>query len=79
MLIGPLLTSCPAPGDSLFPGGVGNTFGDDAAFAQPIDEVSTKIFDRLPDDTWFYPGMGTTRRSAPSGHTSASGGNAAGE
>jgi glyoxylase-like metal-dependent hydrolase (beta-lactamase superfamily II) len=45
-------------GDSLFPGGVGNTFGDDAAFAQLIDEVSTKIFDRLPDETWFYPGHG---------------------
>lgn len=45
-------------GDSLFPGGVGNTFGDAAAFAQLIDEVSTKIFDRLPDDTWFYPGHG---------------------
>src|SRR4051794_35636499 len=45
-------------GDSLFPGGVGNTFGDDAAFAQLIDEVSTKIFDRLPDDTWFSPGHG---------------------
>ncbi|WP_028652262.1 MBL fold metallo-hydrolase [Nocardioides halotolerans] len=45
-------------GDSLFPGGVGNTFGDQAAFEQLIDEVSTKIFDRLPDDTWFYPGHG---------------------
>ena len=45
-------------GDSLFPGGVGNTFGDEAAFAQLIDEVSTKIFDRLPDETWFYPGHG---------------------
>src|SRR6478609_5138974 len=45
-------------GDSLFPGGVGNTFGDADAFAQLIDEVSTKIFDRLPDDTWFYPGHG---------------------
>ena len=45
-------------GDSLFPGGVGNTFGDDEAFAQLIDEVETKIFDRLPDDTWFYPGHG---------------------
>jgi glyoxylase-like metal-dependent hydrolase (beta-lactamase superfamily II) len=45
-------------GDSLFPGGVGNTFGDKAAFEQLIDEVSTKIFDRLPDDTWFYPGHG---------------------
>jgi glyoxylase-like metal-dependent hydrolase (beta-lactamase superfamily II) len=45
-------------GDSLFPGGVGNTFGDEAAFAQLIGEVETKVFDRLPDDTWFYPGHG---------------------
>ena len=45
-------------GDSLFPGGVGNTFGDAAAFAQLLDEVETKIFHRLPDDTWFYPGHG---------------------
>ena len=45
-------------GDSLFPGGVGNTFGDDEAFAQLIDEVETKIFGRLPDETWFYPGHG---------------------
>jgi glyoxylase-like metal-dependent hydrolase (beta-lactamase superfamily II) len=45
-------------GDSLFPGGVGNTFGDADAFAQLIDEVETKIFARLPDDTWFYPGHG---------------------
>lgn len=45
-------------GDSLFPGGVGSTFGDTEAFAQLIDEVSSKLFDRLPDDTWFYPGHG---------------------
>jgi glyoxylase-like metal-dependent hydrolase (beta-lactamase superfamily II) len=45
-------------GDSLFPGGVGNTFGDDAAFAQLIDDVETRIFQRLPDETWFYPGHG---------------------
>jgi glyoxylase-like metal-dependent hydrolase (beta-lactamase superfamily II) len=45
-------------GDSLFPGGVGNTFGDKDAFAQLIDEVETKIFGTLPDDTWFYPGHG---------------------
>ncbi|HQR27114.1 MAG TPA: MBL fold metallo-hydrolase [Nocardioides sp.] len=45
-------------GDSLFPGGVGNTFGDAAAFARLIDDVETKIFDRLPDETWFYPGHG---------------------
>jgi len=45
-------------GDSLFPGGVGNTSGDTDAFASLIDDVSTKIFDRLPDETWFYPGHG---------------------
>lgn len=58
-------------GDSLFPGGVGNTFGDADAFAQLIDEVETKVFDRLPDDTWFYPGhgndstLGAERSSVP--------------
>lgn len=45
-------------GDSLFPGGVGNTFGDADAFATLIDDVETKIFATLPDDTWFYPGHG---------------------
>ena len=45
-------------GDTLFPGGVGATFGDSAAFAQLIDDVETKIFGALPDDTWFYPGHG---------------------
>ena len=45
-------------GDSLFPGGVGNTFGDADAFRTLVDEVSTKVFDQLPDETWFYPGHG---------------------
>ena len=45
-------------GDSLFPGGVGNTFGDGDAFDSLIADVTTKIFDRLPDETWFYPGHG---------------------
>lgn len=45
-------------GDSLFPGGVGATFGDDAAFAQLVDEVETKVFGTLPDETWVYPGHG---------------------
>jgi len=45
-------------GDSLFPGGIGNTFGSDEAFSQLIDEVETKVFGSLPDDTWFYPGHG---------------------
>ncbi|MCF6379414.1 MBL fold metallo-hydrolase [Nocardioides KLBMP 9356] len=45
-------------GDSLFPGGVGATFGDADAFAQLIGEVETKVFDRLPDETRFHPGHG---------------------
>ena len=45
-------------GDSLFPGGVGNTFGDADAFESLIDDVESKIFQRLPDETWFYPGHG---------------------
>lgn len=45
-------------GDSLFPGGVGNTFGDAEAFTQLVGEVEHKVFDRLPDETWFYPGHG---------------------
>ena len=45
-------------GDSLFPGGVGNTFKDEALFRQLIGDVETKIFDRLPDETWIYPGHG---------------------
>ena len=45
-------------GDSLFPGGVGNTRGNKANFASLIGDVETKLFGRFPDDTWFYPGHG---------------------
>jgi glyoxylase-like metal-dependent hydrolase (beta-lactamase superfamily II) len=45
-------------GDSLFPGGVGNTFGSADNFASLFRDVSTKLFDRLPDETWVYPGHG---------------------
>lgn len=45
-------------GDALFPGGIGNTWGDAANFRSLLDDVEHKIFDRLPDDTWFYPGHG---------------------
>ena len=45
-------------GDSLFPGGVGNTFGSAENFRSLLHDVRTKIFDRLPDETWFYPGHG---------------------
>jgi glyoxylase-like metal-dependent hydrolase (beta-lactamase superfamily II) len=56
-------------GDSLFPGGVGNTFGSAENFAALIHDVETKLFDRLPDETWFYPGHGddsTLGRERPS-------------
>ncbi|OQD54603.1 Zn-dependent hydrolase [Streptomyces phaeoluteigriseus] len=45
-------------GDCLFPGGVGNTREDPEAFARLIQDVETKIFDVLPDETWVYPGHG---------------------
>ena len=45
-------------GDSLFPGGVGNTQKDEARFEQLITDVEERIFQRLPDETWFYPGHG---------------------
>lgn len=45
-------------GDSLFPGGVGNTWGDPALFKQLMTDVTERVFDRLPDPTWIYPGHG---------------------
>ncbi len=44
-------------GDCLFPGGVGKT-GSSADFASLIGDVETKVFGRLPDETWVYPGHG---------------------
>jgi glyoxylase-like metal-dependent hydrolase (beta-lactamase superfamily II) len=44
-------------GDSLFPGGVGKTAGPEQ-FRSLLDDVERKVFGRLPDDTWFYPGHG---------------------
>ncbi|WP_016907138.1 MBL fold metallo-hydrolase [Streptomyces xiaopingdaonensis] len=45
-------------GDCLFPGGVGNTFGDADAFVRLLDDVEVKLFEQLPDETWVYPGHG---------------------
>lgn len=45
-------------GDSLFPGGVGNTWGDPALFKQLLTDVEERVFARLPDETWVYPGHG---------------------
>ena len=44
-------------GDSLFPGGVGRTTSP-ADFRSLIDDVQARVFDVLPDETWFYPGHG---------------------
>lgn len=44
-------------GDSLFPGGVGKT-NTPTAFRQLVDDVEAKLFDKLPDATWVYPGHG---------------------
>ena len=46
-------------GDSLFPGGVGNTQGDPARFTSLLDDVEQRLFATLPDDTWVYPGHGS--------------------
>ncbi|WP_433338065.1 MBL fold metallo-hydrolase [Spirillospora sp. CA-294931] len=56
-------------GDSLFPGGVGNTWGDPTRFKQLLADVEERVFDRLADNTWFYPGHGkdsTLGRERPS-------------
>lgn len=44
-------------GDTLFPGGPGNTKRPDGNFEQIIDSIRTKLF-VLPDQTRVYPGHG---------------------
>ena len=46
-------------GDSLFPGGPGNTDKDPARFSALMDDLERKVFGPLPDQTWVYPGHGT--------------------
>jgi glyoxylase-like metal-dependent hydrolase (beta-lactamase superfamily II) len=41
----------------LFPGGIGRTTTP-GNFTSLINDVSERIFDQLPDNTWFYPGHG---------------------
>jgi len=45
-------------GDSLFPGGVGNTHHDPHLFTSLLDDVTTRIFDVYGDDTIVHPGHG---------------------
>lgn len=44
-------------GDTLFPGGPGNTWKKKEAFEQIIESIRTKLF-VLPDETRVYPGHG---------------------
>lgn len=44
-------------GDSLFPGGPGKTTTPED-FAGLMDDLESRVFAELPDDTWFYPGHG---------------------
>ena len=44
-------------GDSLFPGGHGKTTSLEDHNTL-MDDLEEKVFGRLPDDTWFYPGHG---------------------
>jgi glyoxylase-like metal-dependent hydrolase (beta-lactamase superfamily II) len=54
-------------GDTLFPGGPGNTEKDPARFAQIIEQIDRKLF-TLPPDTLVLPGHGldtTVERERP--------------
>lgn len=53
LLVGKHLVS----GDTLFPGGPGNTWGRRELFEQIIEAIETKLF-TLPDGTRVYPGHG---------------------
>ena len=45
-------------GDSLFPGGVGNTKQPGQSFESLYADVVERVFAGYDDDTWFYPGHG---------------------
>lgn len=44
-------------GDSLFPGGPGRTTSP-TNFTSLMDDLEARVFGKLPDETWFYPGHG---------------------
>jgi glyoxylase-like metal-dependent hydrolase (beta-lactamase superfamily II) len=44
-------------GDSLFPGGPGRTTNPED-FGSLMDDLEARVFGKLPDETWFYPGHG---------------------
>lgn len=59
-------------GDSLFCGGIGTTWENPDNFCALMTDVENKVFNRLPDETWVYPGhgadttLGAERPSLPS-------------
>jgi glyoxylase-like metal-dependent hydrolase (beta-lactamase superfamily II) len=46
-------------GDSLFPGGPGNTEKDPARFSSLMDDLEERVFGVYADSTWVYPGHGS--------------------
>lgn len=46
-------------GDSLFPGGVGNTQKDPGRFTSLLNDVTERLFEAYPDDTVVHPGHGS--------------------
>jgi glyoxylase-like metal-dependent hydrolase (beta-lactamase superfamily II) len=47
-------------GDSLFPGGVGNTKNPGQSFDSLIEDVTARVFDVYDDDTVVWPGHGAS-------------------
>jgi glyoxylase-like metal-dependent hydrolase (beta-lactamase superfamily II) len=45
-------------GDSLFPGGPGNTEQDPQRFGSLMDDLEARVFGAYADSTWVYPGHG---------------------
>jgi len=45
-------------GDSLFPGGPGNTERDPQRFTSLMDDLEARVFGVFADSTWVYPGHG---------------------
>jgi glyoxylase-like metal-dependent hydrolase (beta-lactamase superfamily II) len=45
-------------GDSLFPGGPGNTDKDPTRFGSLLDDLEERVFAVFADSTWVYPGHG---------------------
>ena len=64
-------------GDTLFPGGPGNTSFENASFDTIIESIDRRLF-TLPGDTLVLPATASTRRSRASRPISTSGSRAAG-